>query len=150
MIGFVDSKTVIFILTTVRVRGSQKLLKTFNCGHCSNETITGEKYRIQLMRMSRALREKRPQHKWMHENLILQHNIARSQGVKSVKNFLEALKWEIFPHPPYSSDIVPSFCNSSRSIAHGLADQKVCSYESVKKFDSWTASKDELFYYHDI
>ena len=27
-----------------------------------NETITGERYRTQLMRLSRALREKRPQY----------------------------------------------------------------------------------------
>ena len=31
-----------------------------------NETITGERYRTQLMRLSRALREKRPQYEQCH------------------------------------------------------------------------------------
>ena len=33
-----------------------------------NETITGERYRMQLMRLSRALREKRQQYEQRHEN----------------------------------------------------------------------------------
>ena len=36
-----------------------------------NEIITGERYRTQLMRLSRALREKRPQYKQRHEKVIL-------------------------------------------------------------------------------
>ena len=36
-----------------------------------NETITGERYRMQLMRLSRALREKRPQYEQRHEEVIL-------------------------------------------------------------------------------
>ena len=32
-----------------------------------NETITGERYRTQLMRLSRALREKRPQYEHFHK-----------------------------------------------------------------------------------
>ena len=39
-----------------------------------NETITGERYRTQLMRLSRALREKRPQYGQRHEKVILQHD----------------------------------------------------------------------------
>ena len=35
-----------------------------------NETITGEWYRTQLMRLSRALREKRPQYEQRHEKVI--------------------------------------------------------------------------------
>ena len=33
-----------------------------------NETITGERFRTQLMRLSRALREKRSQYEQRHEN----------------------------------------------------------------------------------
>ena len=35
-----------------------------------NETITGERYRKQLMRLSRVLREKRPQYKTPKNGLI--------------------------------------------------------------------------------
>ena len=49
------------------------------------ETITGERYRTQLMRFSRALREKRPQYEQRHEKVILQHDNARPHVAKSVK-----------------------------------------------------------------
>ena len=42
-----------------------------------NETITGKRFRTQLMRLSRALREKRPQYEQKQEKMILQHENAR-------------------------------------------------------------------------
>ena len=44
------------------------------------------------------------------------------------------LKWEVLPHPPYSSDIVPSDYYLFRSMAHGLADQQFRSYEDTEKW----------------
>ena len=69
-----------------------------------NETITEERYRTQLMCLSRALCEKRPQYEQRHEKMILQHDNARPHVAKPVKTYLETLKWEVLPHPPYSSD----------------------------------------------
>ena len=112
-----------------------------------NETITGEQYRLQLIRLSRALREKRPQYAERHEKVILQHDNARPHVAKPVKTYLQTLKWEILPHPPYSPDIAPSDYHLFRSMAHGLADQQFDSYEDIQKWlDSWIASKDEQFY----
>ncbi len=62
-----------------------------------SETITGDRYRLQLMRLSRALREKRPQYAERHEKVILQHDNARPHVAKPVKTYLETLKWEILP-----------------------------------------------------
>ena len=73
-----------------------------------NETTTGEQYQMQLMRLSRALHEKRQQYEQRHEKVILQHDNARPHVAKPVKTYLETLKWEVLPHPPYSPDIVPS------------------------------------------
>ena len=53
------------------------------------ETVTGEQCRTQLMRLSRALREKRPQYEQRHEKVILQHDIARLHVAKPVKTYLE-------------------------------------------------------------
>ena len=101
-----------------------------------NETITGERYRTQLMRLSRELREKRPQYEQRHEK---------------VKTYLESLKWEVLPHSPYSPDIAPSEYYLFRSMAHGLAAQQFFSYEDIEKWlDSWIASKDEHFYRNGI
>ncbi|XP_018307241.1 uncharacterized protein [Mycetomoellerius zeteki] len=60
-----------------------------------NETITGERYRLQLMRLSRALCEKRPQYAERHEKVILQHDNARPHVAKPVKTYLQTLKWEV-------------------------------------------------------
>ena len=57
-----------------------------------NETITRERYRTQLMRLSRALREKRPQYEQRDEKVILQHDNARSHAAKPVKTYLDTLK----------------------------------------------------------
>ena len=112
-----------------------------------NETITGERYRTQFMRFSRALREKRPQYEQRQEKMILQHNNARPHVAKYVETYLETLKWQVLPHPPYSLDIAPSDYYLFRSMAHALADQQFRSYEDIEKWlDSWIASKDEHFY----
>lgn len=112
-----------------------------------NETITGDRYRLQLMRLSRALKEKRPEYFKRHDNVILQHDNARPHVAKPVKTYLETLQWEVLPHPPYSPDIAPSDYYLFRSMTHALSEQKFTSYETCKKWvDSWIASKDEAFF----
>ena len=83
------------------------------------------------MRLSRALREKRPQYEQRYEKVILQHDNARPHVAQPVKTYLEMLKF--------------------RSMAHGLADQQFRSYEDIEKWlDSWIALKDEHFYRNSI
>ena len=116
-----------------------------------NETITRERYRTQLMRLSRALRVKRALYEQRREKVILQHDNARPHVAKPVKTYLETLKWVVLPHPPYSADIATSDYYLSRVMAHGLADQQLRSYEGIKKWlDSWIASKDKHFYRNGI
>ena len=97
-----------------------------------NETITAERYQTQLIRLSRALREKRPQYEQRHEKVILQHDNARPHVAKPVKTYLETLKWEVLPHPPYSPEIAPSDYYFFQSMAHGLAEQQFRSYEDME------------------
>ena len=73
-----------------------------------NETITAERYQQQLMQLSRALKFKRPQYAKRHDKVIFQHDNARPHVAKVVKETLEALNWDVLPHPPYSPDIAPS------------------------------------------
>jgi len=106
-----------------------------------NETITGALYRTQLMRLSRALKEKRA-HYSRHDKIILLHDNTRPYVVAPVKTYLETLKWEVLPHPPYSPDITPS--DSFGSMTHSLSKQHFTSYEDTKNcIDDWIASKDE-------
>ena len=83
----------------------------------SNETIIGALYRTQLMRLSRALKEKRAHYYSRHDKIILLHDNARPNVAAPVKTYLETLKWEVPSHPPYSPDIVPSKYHLFRSMS---------------------------------
>ena len=62
-----------------------------------SETITGDRYRTQFMRLSRALKDKRPQYSERHDKVILLHDHARPHVARVVKTYLETLKWEVLP-----------------------------------------------------
>ncbi|UYV62510.1 hypothetical protein LAZ67_2000910 [Cordylochernes scorpioides] len=116
-----------------------------------NETITGERYQQQLMRLSRALKIKRPLYAKRHDKVIYQHDNARPHVAKIVKETLEALQWDVLPHPLYSPNIAPSDYHMFRSMTHGLAEQHFTSYEEAKNWvNVWIASKDKEFFRHRI
>ena len=85
----------------------------------SRETITGDWYRTQLMRLSLALNDERSQYQERHDKVILQHDNARPHAVEPAKTYLETLKWEVSPNPLYSLDVAPSDKHLFRSMAHG-------------------------------
>ena len=66
------------------------------------DSITGDRYRLQLIRLSRALQGKRPEYEQKHDKVILLHDNARPHVAKVIKKYLETLKWNVLPHPPYS------------------------------------------------
>jgi len=72
------------------------------------DSIMGDRYWLQLIRLSRTLREKRPNYEQRHDKVILLHDNVRHHVAKIVKKYLETLKWDVLPHPPYSPDIAPS------------------------------------------
>jgi len=59
------------------------------------DSITGDRYRLQLIRLSRALREKRLECEQRYDEVILLHDNARSHVAKVVKEYLETLKWDV-------------------------------------------------------
>jgi len=73
-----------------------------------NETIIVVLYWTQLIRLSRALKEKRAHYYSRHDKIILLHDNARSHVAAPVKTYLETLKWEVLLHPPYFPNIAPS------------------------------------------
>ena len=92
-------------------------------------------------------KKKKKKYQEIHEKVVMQHDNARSHVARPVKKYLEMLKWEVLPHPPYSPDVAPSNYHLFRSMARGLAHQHFRSYEEVKRWiDSWIASKDASFF----
>ena len=53
-----------------------------------NETVTDDRYQLQLMRLSRELKEKRPQYEQRHDKIILQHDNARPHAAQAVKKYI--------------------------------------------------------------
>ncbi|KAG5322394.1 MOS1T transposase, partial [Pseudoatta argentina] len=87
----------------------------------------------------------------MHPHRPQNQTTLRPHVAKPVKTYLETLKWEVLPHPPYSPDIAPSDFHLFRSMAHGLADRRFHSYEEAQKWiDSRIASKDMSFFRRGI
>ena len=72
------------------------------------ETINGERYRIQLIRLKRAIAEKRPEYVTRHEAIIFHRDNVRPHVAIPVKNCLENSEWEVLPHPPYSPGLATS------------------------------------------
>ena len=56
------------------------------------DSITGDRYRLQLIRLNRALREKPPEYEQRHDKIILLHDNVRPHVAKVVKKYLETLK----------------------------------------------------------
>jgi histone-lysine N-methyltransferase SETMAR len=115
------------------------------------ETITGDRYRLQLIRLSQALREKRPEYAERHRKVILLHDNARLHVAVAVKNYLETLKWDVLPHPAYSPDLAPSDYHLFRSMQNALAGHRFTSSVEIENWvGSWIRSKDEEFFRRGI
>ncbi|GFW75248.1 mariner Mos1 transposase [Trichonephila clavipes] len=72
------------------------------------ETVNAQRYGQQMINLNHALIEKRP--KWDRSNGqgILLHDNAPSHTAKPVKDTLKSLRWDIFPHLLYCSNLAPS------------------------------------------
>ena len=73
-----------------------------------------------LIRLKRAIAEKRPQYVTRHESIIFFHYKARPRVAISVKNYLENRGWEVLPHMPHSPDLVPSDYHLFRWMQNAL------------------------------
>ena len=60
----------------------------------SGDSITGDQ--LQLIYLSRALREKRLEYEQRYDKVILLHDNARPHVAKVVKKYLETLKWMFY------------------------------------------------------
>jgi len=94
------------------------------------ETFNVHRYHQQLIKLHRALREKRPHYRKRHGKLIFLHDNASSHTSTMVQNYLETLNWEVLPHPAYS-DLAPSDYHLFSLMGHALAEGHFDSYEDV-------------------
>ena len=115
------------------------------------ETVTAKRYHQQLIKLNRAIREKRPEYAKRQHKLIFLYDNAPSHTSVLVRNYLEALNWEVLPHAPYSPDLAPSDYHLFASMGHALNDQHFNSYEDIQKWlDEWFVSKGREFFWRGI
>jgi [histone H3]-lysine36 N-dimethyltransferase SETMAR len=115
------------------------------------ETINGDRYRQQLIKLNAAIKQKRPEYATRHESIIFHHDNARPHVAVPVKNYLENVGWEILPYPPYSPDLAPSDYHLFRSMQNHRSGIRFTSVEGIKKWlDSFFALKNEQFFWDGI
>ena len=114
-------------------------------------TINGERFRTQLIRLKRAMAEKRPEYATRHEAIIFHHDNARPHVDIPVKNYLENSGWEVLPHPPYSPDLASSDYHLFRSMQNALTGIRFTSEQGVKNWlVSFLAAKPAQFFWNGI
>ena len=117
----------------------------------SGETITGDLYRRQLIKLNAAIKAKRPEYATRHESIIFHDDNARPHRTQPVKNYVENIGWEVLPHPPYSPDLAPSDYHLFRSMQNALAGVKFASVDGVENWlDSFLAAKPAKFFWDGI
>ena len=81
---------------------------------CSNRTRSLLGLSTELMRLSRALKEKRAHYYSRHDKIILLHDNARPHVTAPVKTYLETLKWEVLPRRILQTLLLPTTTCSDR------------------------------------
>ena len=111
------------------------------------ETINGERYRTQLIRLKREIAKKRPEYATRHEAIIFHHVNAQPHVAIPVKNYLENCGWEVLPHPPYSSDLALYDYQLFRSMQNALTGIRFTSEQGIKNWlvHSWPPSRCSSF-----
>ena len=112
-----------------------------------SETITADRYRKQMFKLDRAVKDKRPQYDRRHDNVTLQHDNFMAHVAKTVQETLQVINWEILSHPPYSPDIGPCDNHLFPSMYSALLGERFSSCEEVtKRVYQWIATKEPNFF----
>ena len=111
------------------------------------ENINGERYRAQLIRLKRAIAEKRPEYATRHEAIIFHHDNARPHVAIPVKNHLENSGWGVLSLPPYSPDLATSDYQLFQSMQNALTGMRFTSEQGIKNgLYSFLAAKPAQFF----
>lgn len=108
-----------------------------------NETITAAVYCDQLERLSRAIKETRPNHRtvrFLHDN-------ARPHTARVTRQKLVDLGWEVLPHPPYSPDLAPTDYHLFSNLTQALANKTFSDRDEIDAWlHDWFSSKPGTFF----
>ena len=111
-----------------------------------DETVNAYRYHQQLIKLHRALREKRPHYWKWHDKLIFLHDNAPSHTSTIVQNYLETLDWEVLPPRLLIWHLLTIIC-FRRWATRSLSSSSIL---TKTKMTWWFASKNEEFFWRGI
>jgi transposase len=81
------------------------------------------------------------------DGVLLLHDNARPHTAAPTRSLLEHLNWEMFDHPPYSSDLFPSDCHLFTYLKNWLRSQIFSSKEEmIEGVKTWLRSQTADFF----
>ncbi|KAJ4435649.1 hypothetical protein ANN_18265 [Periplaneta americana] len=107
-----------------------------------NQTINAVHYSQRVLKLRRALREKRSGKK-----IILQHDYAWPHTDRVTVKKIRTFGWETLPHSPYSSDLAPSDYYLFGSVKEQLRGQRNETLENIRKAVRQCFREDETEFY---
>jgi len=113
----------------------------------SDETVNAHLYHQQLIKLHRALWKKAALSE-RHDKLIFLHDNACIAHVNNVQTTWRHSTGKCYPIP--LTHLAPSDYHLFSSMRHALAERHFDSYEDIRKWLEWFASKDEEFFWRDI
>ena len=131
---FTGPMATILTWVTRSVKIGPGRLRTVNCRLFWTKTIPNRKSYQSLIKLHRALREKRSYYRKRHDKLIFLHDNAPSHTSTIVQNYLETLNWEVLSHPVYSPDLAPSnyYCFRRGPRARSLSGTSILTKTAPK------------------
>ncbi|KAL4092242.1 hypothetical protein QTP88_026776 [Uroleucon formosanum] len=83
----------------------------------------------------------------LSSKILLLHDNARPHTAKRTQELLDSLKWEVFPHPPYSPDLAPSDFHLFPRMKTWLGTQRFDDDEELRvRVTEWFRSQAANFY----
>lgn len=106
------------------------------------QTINAVRYIQTVLKLRRALREKRPGKK-----IILQHDNAWPHTDRVTVEKIRTFGWETLPQSPYSPDLAPSDYHLFGSVKEQLRGQRYETLEDIRKAVRQCLREDETDFY---
>lgn len=98
--------------------------------HSQGRTVTAATYFDTILKLREAIKGKRPG--LLTKKVWFFHDNAPAHGAKVIQNLLKNLRWDVFSHPAYSSDLAASDFHLFPGLKRELGGQRFQTEEKLK------------------
>lgn len=114
------------------------------------QTINADVYCDQLSQMHEKLKKAQPALVNRHGVILLHDNARPHVAVRTVQH-INALGYEVLPHPPYSPDLSPTDYHLFRDLENHMRGKQFGNDDEIKcEFESFVRSKSDVFFKRGI